>query len=553
MRGVHLDAACALAMIAFAPLTMVRGQSVQPPVAEVRPEPLAAATLQGIVRDALKHTVAGATVCLQSKDAQIITVQTDAAGAYLFSAVRQGVYTLSAEMVGYGKTASSPLVLGLKNKTVDLTLNSAEIAEQKDSPAPQPEFFDEPHFTVAGVTDTTNLGGHGSDTLVRNRETLAQATASLGKQLPGGSVLDSSNPATEKYLRDAAARQPDDFDANFRLGKLLVEQAKPQEGLPYLEKAFRLNPTEVSSAYELALAFADSGDYKEARTHVRALLAKEKSAQQNAELHHLLADADEKLGDPLEAVREYQRAADLSPNEPNLFDWAVELLLHRATEPAIEVFTKGNRLFPRSVRMLVGLGAAWYSVGSYDQAAHRLCEASDMNPDDPNPYQFMGKMQAVETKPSEEIEERLARFVRLQPQNPWANYYYAISLQKRRKSPEDVENLGRVISLLQTAVQLDPKLGLAYLELGIIYSEQKDFPKAVSALQRAIEATPQLEQAHYRLAHLYREAGETAQAHAELQLYEQISKEKMQEIERQRHELQQFVYELRDRPPGSQW
>jgi tetratricopeptide (TPR) repeat protein len=202
--------------------------------------------------------------------------------------------------------------------------------------------------------------------------------------------------------------------------------------------------------------------------------------------------------------------------------------------------------------MLAGLGASLYALGSFDQAAQRLCEASDLDPDDPNPYLFMGKMQAVESTQSEAIEERLARFVRLQPQNAWANFYYAVSLQKRRKSPQDVGNLGRATSLLQTAVHLDPKLGLAYLELGIIYSEQKDFPKAVSALQRAIEATPGLEEAHYRLAQAYKQMGETAKAHTELQLYEQISKEKTQEIERQRHELQQFVYELRDRALPSQ-
>ena len=202
--------------------------------------------------------------------------------------------------------------------------------------------------------------------------------------------------------------------------------------------------------------------------------------------------------------------------------------------------------------MLVGLGTAWYSLGSFDQAAQRFCEASDLNPTDPNPYLFMGKMQAVETAQSQAILERLGRFASLEPQNALANYYYAVSLWNRRKSPEEVADVDRVKSLLEKAVHLDPKLGLGYLELGVIYSEQKDFPKAISAFQRAIEATPQLEQAHYRLAQLYRQAGETSKAHAELQLYEQISAEKNQEIERQRHELQQFVYQLRDRTAASQ-
>jgi hypothetical protein len=55
-----------------------------------------------------------------------------------------------------------------------------------------------------------------------------------------------------------------------------------------------------------------------------------------------------------------------------------------------------------------------------------------------------------------------------------------------------------------------------------------------------------MEEAHYRLAQAYRQAGETLKAQAELQRYEQISKEKATQTQRQRHEVQQFVYELRE-------
>ena len=58
------------------------------------------------------------------------------------------------------------------------------------------------------------------------------------------------------------------------------------------------------------------------------------------------AEIEEKQGNPLEAVREYQRAAETNPSESNYFNWGAELLVHRAAEPAIEVFSKGARLFP---------------------------------------------------------------------------------------------------------------------------------------------------------------------------------------------------------------
>jgi tetratricopeptide (TPR) repeat protein len=546
-------AACSLAVTAICPPLVALGQSIPGTPAESHSDSAATATLHGVVRDSLNRPVTGAVICLQGQNSQVLKVHTDSAGAYVFPEVRRGNYSLRAEMAGYISANSRPFILEPKeSKAIDLTLDSVKPEATKASDSPL-EFFDEPHFNVAGVTDTTNLGGHGGDAIVRNREALAQETAARGKQLSDGVPPDSSRTAMEQSLRDAATRRPEDFSANSRLGKLLVEDKKPQEGLTYLDRAFRLNPTDTDNGYEMALARAATGDYAQARSNVRTLLAnQDKSHQENAELHHLLAEADERLGDPLEAVREYQRAAELSPRETNLFDWGTELLVHHAAEPAIEVFTKGHRSFPRSVRMLDGLGAAWYSSGSYEEAVRSFCEASDLDPDDPNPYLLMGEMQAAETTPSPEIEERLARFVRIQPRNASANYYYAISLQKRWSSPDQTEDVDQVKSLLQTAIQLDPKLGIAYLQLGILYSEEKNFPQAIFALRQAIEVDPQLEKAHYRLAQLYRLAGESKKAQSELQVYERITKEKTEEAGRQRHELQQFVYELRDRSPGSQ-
>jgi tetratricopeptide (TPR) repeat protein len=507
-------------------------------------------TLQGFVRDSSGRPVAGATVCLQARDAQVLTARTDSAGAYRFSAVRQGVYSLRTEMPGYSIATFDSIVLGeKKSRTIDLTLELAKNSEKQVS-TPLPEFFDEPHFTVAGVTDTTNLGGHGSDTIVRNREALVKATVSLNKSSTTAPALGSENDLAEKSLREAVERQPESFDANHKLGTLLVADGKAREGISYLERASRLNPGDYSNAFELARARADDGDCERARTDVRALLAiQNKSNQERAEAHHLLAEVDEKLGNPLEAVQEYQRAAEFNPSESDLFDWGAELLIHHAVDPALEVFNKANRLYPHSVRVLAGLGAAWYSRGSYDNAVQSLCAASDLDPNDSNPYLLMGRIQAVETAQSDAVVAKLERFVRLQPQNPVANYYYAVSLWQRRKSPEDASDLAQVNLLLEKAVHLDPQFGLGYLQLGILYSEQKDFPNAIRAYRQAIEATPRLEEAHYRLAQAYRQSGEPAKAQAELLLYEQISREKADETERQRHEVQQFVYQLRDRTP----
>ena len=502
------------------------------------------AILQGRVLDAQQRPIAGATVHLRAQPGtQTTTSTTDSNGGYRFSSVMPGQYSLRAEMAGLDDAVFSSLFLKPgETKRIDLAFSLPQSA--KSTTQSPPEFFDEPQFTVAGVSDTTNFGGHGSDTVVRTTESLAKETVSLSGVSSPASSKPIHSADEEKSLLEAVTRNPESFEANHNAGSYLVFANKAREGVPYLERAAQLKPGDYQNSYQLALACASLGDYVRARTDVEKLLA----SDNKAELHHLLADIEEKQGHPVEAVHEYQRAAELRASEPNLFDWGAELLLHSAVEPAIEVFTKGNQLFPRSSRMLMGLGVAQYGRGSYEDAVKSLCQASDLNPDDPTPYVFLGRLQAANTVASQDSTERLARFARLQPNNALAAYYHAVSLWRQRKASDDAATSSQVESLLEKAVQLDPKLAPAYLQLGIVLGERKKHPEAISAYQMAIEADPRLEQAHYRLAQAYRQAGEPAMAQKELQTYEALSKEAAEQVVRDRHDIQQFVYTLRDTP-----
>jgi tetratricopeptide (TPR) repeat protein len=499
-------------------------------------------TLRGEVHDVQGKPVSGATLHLQTESgSELQTVRTDENGRFSFSALDQGVYALRAQMSGYGEaTLSSIFIAAQEAKTIDLTLGS-EKSQPRASSAP--EFFDQPQFTVSGVTDTTSLGGHGSDTIVRTRETIAKDTILLGKDPTGRDPAVSA--ATETDLRAKVEHDPHAFEPNRELGEFLVGQGNAREAIPYLDRAAKLKPADYESSYALAVANADAGNYERAREIAVALLPQ----HNQGELHHLLADVQEKLGNSLEAVREYERAATLDPSEPYLFDWGSELLLHHAPEPALEVFTKGNRLFPRSVRMLIGIGATWFARGSYDVAIERICQASDLDPKDSSPYLFLGRIESAAMPPAT-LVDKLHRFVTLQPENAAANYYYAVGLWKRRKPSGEAAAAGRVESLLNQAIHLDAKFAVAYLQLGILHSDQGDFSRAVSDYQQAIQADPHLEEAHYRLAQAYRQAGESDKAKGELQLYDQAVKESVQRTERERHEIRQFVYTLRDQPPA---
>jgi tetratricopeptide (TPR) repeat protein len=486
--------------------------------------PIPTATVQGRVRDSDGKPVAGATVTLQSTNGvstENWNTRTDGKGTFRLVGPWAGAYTLHTGESGSSLTIVKSVTLAAGETTkVDLVLDtaipSATTVQDNSSAGKAPQLFDEPKFTVAGVAPASNSGGHGSDTVLRNSEALVRDTASLA---------GAGKPAAQ----NAAGNSAED-------GILLQEGSEIQAEIVRQEHAGSDDTAGENGQGDLKL---------DAPTR-----------QKRSELYHRLAQIDEKLGNPLEAVHEYERAAELAPSEANLFDWGSELLLHRALEPASLVFEKGNQVDPKSSRMLIGLGVAWYARGSYDRAAHYLASASDLAPTGPAPYLFMGKMQSGETVPSAETIERLARFARLAPDNPLANYYYAVGLWKSKRAAGAIDDVAasQIETLLQAAVRLDPKMGAAQLQLGILYAERGGSPRgdnarAVAAYQKAIAVSPELDEAHYRLGLAYKRAGDEAGAQRELQLHEQLAKASAERAEQERGEIQEFVVTLRDKSP----
>jgi tetratricopeptide (TPR) repeat protein len=495
--------------------------------------------IRGSVLDSAGKPVADASVRLERKDVQgVVEARTSVTGGFAFSALPVGTYTLSAEKFGLRSpssvVASSP---GGGQTWVDLTLGASSAGA-----TPAMEFADKPNFTVAGVTDWTAVGGHGSDATLRTSEALARETLTLKPQGSGSSGAGTNE--SESNLRAALAASPGSFNANHQLGEFYLEAGKYRESVPLLQAAYQIDPANRGNEYDLARADEETGDFSHARDHVEKLLAR----QDDAALHRLLGELDEKIGDPLAAVHEDEQAVRLDPSEQNYFAWGSELLLHRAVWQAAEVFKNGIKAHPRSARMLAALGAALFAGALYDQAADSLCQASDLNPADTEPYVFMGKIEMAAPKPLPCIEPRLARFVQQQPGNSLANYFYAMAIWKQQQPPMNQEAVQQVATLLTKAVAIDPKCGDAYLQLGILASSQHDSEKAIGYYTKAIEADPHLGEAHYRLGVAYDRIGSPDKAKQEFQLHDEIETQQAAVVERQRREVKQFLVVLQGQP-----
>jgi Tfp pilus assembly protein PilF len=461
-------------------------------------------TVKGTIRDSSGTPVSEASVFLEEKGgAKLVRTKSNAQGRFIFLLHRAGTYSIRAEKPGAGSATADAARLELgESKRCDLVLMPAATsglasgtAQSKGGAAGAMELADEPNFTVAGVTDGSNAGLHGSDARARTSDTLTKETLALGS----------------------------------RTGAAKANNAAP------------------NAPYNLALEYVGKGDFLRAREEVRKSLAFADTAQG----HHLLGDLDERLNDPLEAVHEFERAAHMDPSEQNYFDWGAELLMHKAPQPATEVFAKSSNAYPDSARLLAGWGAALYAAGSYEEAALRLCAASDLRPGEAAPYLLLGEMETAAPASPPCSEERLARLVRMEPENAMANYYYALTVWKRERTAKVSSGPSVAEALLEKAVKSDPKLAEAYVELGVVRAARGDLASAIRADQQAIAVNPKLSDAHYQLSLAYKRSGENEKARHEYEVYHQLEREDTATMERRRRELRQFVVTLKDQAPTS--
>jgi len=137
-------------------------------------------TVSGTVRDISGNPVEDAAVLLEDKaTGSSVQTKTRYDGTFSFAAPHPGTYVARARKEGMREAISGPLELSSgQKKQLDLVLNLGfgNGLPVENPPIAQPtrselddkfRLDDKTSFTVAGVTDWTSVGGHGSDTKLR--------------------------------------------------------------------------------------------------------------------------------------------------------------------------------------------------------------------------------------------------------------------------------------------------------------------------------------------------------------------------------------------------
>ena len=345
----------------------------------------------------------------------------------------------------------------------------------------------------------------------------------------------------ESEFKEALRLDPRNFEANRALAGFYTSTGKLSSAIPYLEAAQRAGPTNYAVGHDLALAYFRTHDLISARNQAEKTL----KIRDTAELHNLIAQIAEASASYVEAAKEYQQAAEMEPNEQYIFDWGYELLSHRTFEPARSVFAKGVRLHPDSIKLHIGLGAALYSLGKYEEAIQTFCNATDLDPADPRAYLYLGRALNAPTPKIDEAVMRMQRFVRLRPKDPLAYYYYALSLLRASQNHQSRPDYGKIEALLERAITLGQALFEPHLQLAITYADQQRYAEAVKEYLRAISLQPDAPEPHYRLAQAYTRMGDNTRGEKELQRYQFLQAQMAAKNKRERREIQEFTFRAR--------
>lgn len=347
----------------------------------------------------------------------------------------------------------------------------------------------------------------------------------------------------EEEFRKAVTLAPQSFATNHNLGTFYIRSGRLREAIPYLAQAQQITPSSYSNGYDLALAETDAGKYDQARLELCHLLA----FRNTAELHSLLGTADEQSGRYVAAAKELELAAQMDPSEANIFAWGLELLRHRAYPAAVEIFSAGTHRYPSSARMYLGLGIALSAPAEqkYSKAIESFCRAIDLNPHDPQPYFFLAKVygKVCHVAPTETpaVTARFRRFAQIQPDNPQALYYYALSLWEASRNVPAAAQVQRVKALLDRVLALRSSYAQPHLLLGQVFTQEKEYAAAIKQYHEALESNPNLAEAHYELGEALMRDGDTKEAEEEFAVSTKLRKQEKQWQDRLRHQIPRFL------------
>ena len=340
---------------------------------------------------------------------------------------------------------------------------------------------------------------------------LGQTAAPEDRQSQTAMALEQqgNNAEAETVWRAYLKGHPANAEAYAHLGLLEARQENYTEAIPLYRKALALNPAMPGLQLNLGLSLFKSGALKEAIQTFTPLLKSElPSSPEALRLTTLIGLAHYGLGEYAAAVP-YLKQATVSDarNLPFRLALAQSCLWSKQYQCVLDVYHEILTLNAESAEADMLAGEALDEMNDSAAAAQQFRAAVKADPRVPNVhfglgYLLWGLMQYEEA--AQEFQAELAN----NPDHAQAMTYLG-DTDMRLNHPSAAPHL------LEKAIRIDPKIALAHLDLGILYSDAGRKDDALRELKIAEKLSPEDQNVHYRLGRFYQSMGKKDEAKVE--------------------------------------
>lgn len=296
-------------------------------------------------------------------------------------------------------------------------------------------------------------------------------------------------------------------------GMLNLEANASDAAISDFQQALKIDPNFTTPKFHLARAYFQKGSLEQAKVALTEIIQQDPKA---IVALSFLAELEVKTNQFDGALEHAEKAAALDPKFAPAIVLVSQLLVRKGDlRPAEDKLRRllpdlhDRRLLEQAIPTLAAIDLVQKNYADVDRLAHLGLEA------DPNSTVYLALLAQPEMM-QKQPDSGIAKIQAYLRQNPWAGGYDFLGQVAAQSG-----KLGLAEEALKKALELDPNLTSASLDLGSVYALKGDQQQAVSVLEALTSKNNNDVLSHSRLAQVYESQGEWSKAQ---RLYESILK-----------------------------
>ena len=292
-----------------------------------------------------------------------------------------------------------------------------------------------------------------------------------------------NEPMTARvHLEKAIRVNPSDIGANLMLGDIAFDQRDYTAAAAAFRKATELDPARAEAFYGLGSTLLKQTQFKDA---AQALEKAASLGHGGKQIYLDLGGAYEALQDFAKAGAAYEKYISLGPADA----WTAQLRLGVCRTNlgdyagAIAALGEAEKAQPRDLQVRLSLAQAYEKAGQLENAESTYVAMAEINP--PEALTYYRQIYRIYDA-ANRLDRAVApakKIIELEPANETNHYYLGLTFFKAQRYEE-------AIAAFQQGIAVKPDFPHAWFQIGSSYINMKKFREAAEAYKKYAELTP---------------------------------------------------------------